>query len=62
MKYTNVERAEFVSRPNRFIANITIDGREEKAHVPNTGRCRELFIKGAKVLVSKSDNPKRKLK
>ena len=62
MKYTNAERAEFISRPNRFIANIIIDGREEKAHVPNTGRCKELLIKGAKILVSKSDNPKRKLK
>lgn len=61
MKYKNIEMAEFVSRPNRFVAHIIIDGQEQTAHVPNTGRCKELLLPGARVVVSKSDNPKRKL-
>jgi sugar fermentation stimulation protein A len=39
MKYENIKKALFLSRPNRFIANIEIDGREEICHVKNTGRC-----------------------
>lgn len=61
MRYEKVRLAEFVSRPNRFVAHIIIDGEEQRAHVPNTGRCRELLLPGAQVVVSKSDNPKRKL-
>lgn len=61
MRYENVRLAEFLSRPNRFVAHIIIDGKEQKAHVPNTGRCRELLLPGAQVVVMKSDNPKRKL-
>ena len=51
MVYKNIFRAEFISRPNRFIANIKIDGKEEVAHVKNTGRCRELLTEGATVFV-----------
>ncbi|MBO7275354.1 MAG: DNA/RNA nuclease SfsA, partial [Clostridia bacterium] len=32
-----------ISRPNRFIAKVELDGREETVHVKNTGRCRELL-------------------
>ncbi len=31
------------NRPNRFIAEVEVDGKIEIAHVPNTGRCKELF-------------------
>ena len=62
MVYKNIFKAEFISRPNRFIANIKIDGKEEVAHVKNTGRCRELLTEGATVFVQKSDNPGRKTK
>ena len=50
----------FVKRPNRFIAHIEIDGKEEICHVKNTGRCRELLPTGAKVwcLDSQSDTRK----
>lgn len=37
-------KAIFKNRPNRFIAEVEIDGKEEIAHVPNTGRCKELLI------------------
>lgn len=62
MKYKNVCLARFLERPNRFIAKVELDGREEIVHVKNTGRCKELLIPGAKVVLSKEDNPNRKTK
>ena len=62
MTYNNIFRAKFINRPNRFIANIEIDGKAEVAHVKNTGRCKELLTDGATVFVQKSDNPNRKTK
>lgn len=49
MKYKRVVSGVFLERPNRFIANVLIDGREETVHVKNTGRCRELLVLGAPV-------------
>lgn len=60
MKYEQVEKAVFLSRPNRFIAKVLLHGKEETVHVKNTGRCEELLTKGAVVYVTKSDNPSRK--
>lgn len=60
MKYNNIVKGIFLSRPNRFIAKVNIDGKEETVHVKNTGRCRELLIPGAAVYLQKSDNPSRK--
>jgi sugar fermentation stimulation protein A len=60
MRYTKVKEGIFLSRPNRFIAYVMIDGREEICHVKNTGRCRELLIYGTRVFVEESDNPNRK--
>lgn len=60
MKYERMLPGKFISRPNRFIANIEIDGKIEVCHVKNTGRCRELLVPGAKVFVQKADNPARK--
>ena len=60
MKYKNVKKAEFLDRPNRFIAHVKIDGQVETVHVKNTGRCRELLIPGYTVFLEKSDNPARK--
>ena len=50
----------FKNRPNRFIAEVEVDGRIEIAHVPNTGRCKELLVDGAVVWLEPSDNPNRK--
>lgn len=52
----------FKARPNRFIAEVEVDGELEIAHVPNTGRCRELLVDDAVVWLKPSDNPKRKTK
>lgn len=62
MKYSNMTPGVFLSRPNRFIAHINIDGQTEVVHVKNTGRCRELLPVGAQVWCQKSDNPNRKTK
>ncbi len=60
MKYKNIVKANFISRPNRFIAQVDIDGQENTVHVKNTGRCRELLLPGCTVYLEKSDNPNRK--
>lgn len=60
MKYNNIVPGRFLSRPNRFVAICEIDGVRHKCHVKNTGRCRELLIEDALVLLERSDNPNRK--
>lgn len=60
MRYHSIVPGVFLARPNRFIAHIKINGKEEICHVKNTGRCRELLPTGAKVWCEKSDNPTRK--
>lgn len=60
MRYPNILPGIFLSRPNRFIAHVMINGREEIAHVKNTGRCKELLIPGAEVYLQYHDNPSRK--
>ena len=62
MIYTGMTPGTFLSRPNRFIAHVEIDGQTEIVHVKNTGRCRELLPAGAAVWCQKSDNPTRKTK
>ena len=62
MKYKHVVDAIFVERPNRFIANVDINGERETVHVKNTGRCKELLVPGSKVYLSLADNPERKTK
>lgn len=52
----------FLNRPNRFIAEVEVGGELEIAHVPNTGRCKELLLEGAVVWLKPSDNPNRKTK
>ena len=62
MRYENMTPGIFLSRPNRFIAHIEIDGAVEICHVKNTGRCRELLVPGCTVWCQRSDNPNRKTK
>ena len=59
MKYDNIVAGTFISRPNRFIAHVNIEGKVQVCHVKNTGRCRELLIEGATVYLQKSSNPNR---
>ena len=62
MRYDNIVTGIFVSRPNRFIAHVLLDGEEVVCHVKNTGRCRELLVPGAKVVLAIADNPARRTK
>lgn len=62
MKYKEIVKGIFVSRPNRFIANVEVDGNIVVCHVKNTGRCRELLTGGATVILEINDAPTRKTK
>ena len=62
MKYSNVRTATFLQRPNRFIAHVLIEDREEIVHVKNTGRCREILQKGTEVILEEATNKDRKTK
>lgn len=52
----------FKNRPNRFIAEVEVDGKLEIVHVPNTGRCKELLVEDTVVWLKPADNPNRKTK
>ena len=60
MKYEEICSAKFIDRPNRFIAHVELNGKKETVHVKNTGRCGELLLPGADVILSHSGNPSRK--
>lgn len=62
MRYNNTITAKFKSRPNRFIAEVEIDGKIETTHVKNTGRCKELLIPEANVILQKAENQNRSTK
>lgn len=62
IKYKEIKEGVFIERPNRFIAKVLVDGKEETVHVKNTGRCKELLVKGSKVYLYVSDNENRKTK
>jgi sugar fermentation stimulation protein A len=51
-----------VRRYQRFLADVELaDGSLVTAHTPNTGSMRQCAVPGHRVLVSRSDNPQRKL-
>jgi len=60
MKYNKVIEARFLSRPNRFVAQVEVAGHEENVHVKNTGRCKELLLPNVPVILAEADNPARK--
>ena len=51
MTYKHTVTGTFLSRPNRFIAHVDVNGRTVICHVKNTGRCRELLIPGVTVIL-----------
>ncbi|MDD4402856.1 MAG: DNA/RNA nuclease SfsA [Desulfitobacteriaceae bacterium] len=62
MKYKNIHKAKFIDRPNRFIAQVELDGAVQVCHVKNTGRCKELLRSGSLVYLEENSNPNRKTK
>ena len=59
---TDLVKGIFRNRANRFIVEVELDGEIVRAHLPNTGRCKELLIDGVTVYLKPSDNPNRKTK
>lgn len=57
-----LKEAVIVRRNSQFTMNVLIDGKEEKCHCPATTRIGDVDVAGLHCLVSKSDDPKRKLK
>ena len=49
-----------VRKVNRFLAQVTVEGKEEWAHIPNSGRLAELMIPGAEAILDRASNPARK--
>lgn len=50
----------FLERPNRFIVIADTAAGEIRAHCPNPGRLIEILTPGRRLILQKSDNPKRK--
>lgn len=60
MQYQKILPGIFLSRPNRFVARVEVDGAEAVCHVKNTGRCRELLVPGARIYLEECRKPGRK--
>ena len=58
--YHTTREARFLSRPNRFIAQVRLGDETVVCHVKNTGRCRELLLPGARVVIAPARSPLRK--
>ena len=56
MKYEKIAEAKFIERENRFVARVELPGGEiTRVHVKNTGRCRELLLRGSRVYLEDFD-------
>lgn len=60
LRVPNVDKARFIRRLNRFVAEVEMGGLRVMAHVPSSGRMTELLVTGAEVYVSRSLDPRRK--
>ena len=63
MKFTTaLIKGKLIKRYKRFFIDIKVNNSTVTAHCPNTGSMMGLLEEGNNVWLSKSDNPKRKLK
>lgn len=56
----NIVPARFLERLNRFVARVLIESVEALAHVPSSGRMRELLVPGAAVYLQPTAGPGRR--
>lgn len=50
----NLEKATFISRPNRFIAEIEYNGTKTQAHIHDPGRLKELLVPQANLMIKRN--------
>ena len=63
MKFTNsLIKGKLLKRYKRFFTDIKVNSKIITAHCPNTGSMQGLLEEGNEVLISKHNDPKRKLK
>ena len=56
-------KATLISRPNRFMTIVNLNGKIEKSHLADPGRLEEILMPGAEVyLIKAKNNSKRKTK
>lgn len=60
LKIDNLKEGVFIDRPNRYLANVMIDGRMELVHVHDPGRLKELLYPHNKCLIKPVSGEKRK--
>ena len=60
-QYPKLLKAKFIKRYKRFFSDVDFGGEILTAHNPNTGSMKCVVQEGRDVLISVSDNPKRKL-
>jgi sugar fermentation stimulation protein A len=58
--HPHLEEGFFISRLNRFAALVEVAGREAMVHVANSGRLRELFEPGRRLLLAPAPGENRK--
>lgn len=57
---TPLVEARFISRDNRFRVTVEVEGQPAWAHLPNSGRLRELLVPGRRVLLAGRSGPNRR--
>ena len=63
MEFTkSLIKGKLIKRYKRFFIDVKVNKETITAHCPNTGSMKGLLDQGNEVFISKSDNPKRKLK
>lgn len=60
--FSNITRARFIERPNRFVVVCDAGTGPMRAFLPNPGRLLELLLPGAWLYIEESSNPARKLR
>lgn len=62
MKFDRLYQAIFIERLNRFTVLVDLNGECVEAHMANSGRLKDLLVRGRTVYLVKKDEPNRKTK